>query len=175
MPGTSLNNLRADDDTARAIAEVLNSSEQLEKNSSMNNPVQEYETPKDYPSPPTQREYKPPVHEYLPPPQREYRQPEPQYQQPPEEYYMKNYPQQQKVEDFQNISNGNNISFKLPESLKKSLMLLMILLLLNNDLFKQILSKIPFTLNEDGEYTFLMTILVSSIVTLVYSLFSYFF
>ena len=174
MPATTLNNLRPDDDTARAIAEALNSTEQLQKNNNMNNPVQEYETPKDYPTPSQPRQYQQVQQpQYQPPPPREYKQPEPQYQHPPEEYYMQNYPQEQ-IEQFQNTKKNSNINIQLPEFLKKSLMLFMILLLLNNDFFKQILSHIPGTLDIEGEYTFLLTILLCFIITLVYSLFNHF-
>lgn len=172
MPATSLNNLRHDDDTARAIAEALNSPEQLEKNNNMNIPVQNYEKPQDYPPPPPPREYKQPIREYLPPPPREQLLPAPQYKHPPEEYYMQHYPQEQQVESFQNLKN-NNISFRIPDFLKKSLMLFMILLLLNNDFFKQVLSKIPGTLNDDGEYTFLLTVLLCLIITCVYFSFNF--
>ena len=174
MPATSLNNLRHDDDTARAIAEALNSPEQLEKNNSMNIPVQNFEKPQNYPAPPPPREYRQPVHEYQPPPSQEYQQPPPQYKHPSEEYYTQHYPQdqQQQVESFQNLKNSN-IGFQIPEFLKKSLMLFMILLLLNNDFFKQVLSKIPGTLNDDSEYTFLLTILLCLIITCVYFSFNF--
>jgi hypothetical protein len=173
MPATSLNNLRQDDDTARAIAEALNSPEQLENNS-MNIPVQNYEKPQDYPPAQPHLDYQQPTREYLPPPPQEQLLPVPQYKHPSEEYYMQHYPQEQQTGSFQNLKNNNmNISFQIPEFLKKSLMLLMILLLLNNDFFKQVLSKIPGTLNGDGEHTFILTLLLCLIITCVYFSFNF--
>ena len=99
----------------------------------------------------------------------------PQYQAPPPQYQQQAPPQyqQQMPQQYQEDFSQPQMSmpgFTLPDSLKKTLMLFVILLLLNNSSFKNVLSKIPFTLNEDGEFTFVMTLLVCVIIAVVYFL-----
>jgi len=165
MPGTAINAIDySNEDTALAIEEVLNETSQQQ-------PQQQQQQP------PQQQQYQPPPQQYQqPPPQsmpnqmpsqypQEYPQGHPQ--QPPQYFYdndrRENFEQQQSM-----VPSMSGFTF--PDSLKKTLMLFAILLLLNNSSFKNVLAKIPLTTNIDGEHTFMMTLIVCVIIAVVYFL-----
>lgn len=161
MPGTAINAINYDqnDDVAAAIEEVL------QESSPQQAPPQAQQQA------PPQYNPQPPVQQYQPPPQQYQQMPQQmpqQYQQgPPQMPQMPQMPQQGYYqENFQQPSAG--FSFTLPDTLKKTLILLVILLLLNNASFKNVLTKIPMTVNGEGQHTFLMTIIVCLLISSIF-------
>ena len=161
MPGTSLNNIQYNnnDDTASAIEEALNETSELEQQPPIRE-MPQHQAPPQYQSPPPQQYQQPPPQQYQQPPQHEMPQYPPQYEMPPQQYGRENFEE----------PKSSGFSFTIPESLKKTLMLLVILFLLNNSSFKNVLTKIPFTINAEGEHTFMMTVIICLLIATVYFL-----
>lgn len=161
MPGTSINAIdysNNSDDTASLIEEALGEA-----------PTQQAPPTQQYQEPQQQYQQGPPPPQYQQPPPQQYQQGPPQYQQQmPPQYQQQMPPQYQ--EDFSQPQQMTVPAFTIPDSLKKTLMLFVILLLLNNSSFKNVLSKIPFTITEDGDHTFLMTLVVCVIIAVIYFL-----
>ena len=159
MPGTAINAIdySNEDDTSSLIEEALGQAAPAQQRA----PAQQ-----EYQAPPPQQYQQAPQFQQGPPPQ-QYQQGPPQFQQGPPQYQQQGPPQYQ--EDFSQPQMSMP-GFTIPDSLKKTLMLFVILLLLNNSSFKNVLSKIPFTITEDGDHTFLMTLVVCVIIALVYFL-----
>jgi hypothetical protein len=102
-----------------------------------------------------------PIEQYQPP------QMIPQYipvQQPPQNFY----PQPQMKEEIK-IETESLFSMN---KLKNAILLLVLLIVFNNNIFKNLLTKIPFTTNEEGGYTFLMGIILTILITSSFFLFS---
>jgi len=163
MPGTAINAIDySNDDTASLIEEALNETEPQQQRQQAP-PQQQQEPQQQYQAPPPQYQQQgPPQYQQEQyqqgPPQ--YQQGPPQYQQGPPSHYQENFDQPQQ----------SSFSLSLPDSLKKTIMLFAILLLLNNSSFKNVLAKIPMTVNIEGEHTFLMTLVVCVIIAIVYFL-----
>ncbi len=156
MPATAINNINYNDaENKRLIEQELNEIE-VPQQQQQQPPQQQQRS-----QPPPQQYQQP---QYQQPQMPQYQQPQmPQYQSPPQQYYQQP-PQQENFEQ----PKSSGFSFSLPDSLKKTLMLLVILFLINNNSFKDVLTKIPFTINADGEHTFMMTIVVCSLIALIF-------
>ena len=159
MPGTAINAINYDqnDELAASIEEVLQESSPKQAPPQQAPPQQQ--APQYNPQPPAQ--YQPPPQQYQMP-QQQYQQGPPQMpQMPPQGGYFNGG-----MENFQQPSSG--FSFTLPDALKKSLMLLVILFVINNASFKNVLTKIPMTVNSEGQHTFLMTAIVCVLIAFVF-------
>ena len=162
MPGTAINNINYNDtENKRLVEEALN---EVEAPQQMAPPPQQQ-------APPQQQQYQqaPPQYQQAPPQQMpQYQQAPPQYMQQPQ-YDMppQQYMQQPRQEHFEQ-PKSSSFSFSFPDALKKTLMLLVILFLINNNSFKNVLEKIPFTINADGERTFMMTVVVCLLIATVF-------
>ena len=157
MPGTSIDSIDYDknEDTAATIDAVLNEVEQEQTKS---------QPPQYNPLPPPPQYQAPPQPQYQPqPPPPQYYQPPPQHNYPQQPYYQTEHFEQPKQMSF---------SFTFPDSLKKSLILFVLLLLLTNSSFKNILTKIPMTINGEGQHTFIMTLIVALIVSVIFFIIS---
>ena len=156
-------NYENNEDTVAAIEEALNetsSMEQMPKQQPQQMPPQ-YQQP---PPPPQQYQQPPPPQQYqqMPP---QMPQQMPQYQQP--QYARENFEQgMQQPQLYQPATIG--FTFTIPDTLKKTVILFIILLLLNNKSFKNVLTKIPLTVNGEGQYTFIMTLVISLIIATVF-------
>jgi len=148
MPGTAINAIdyTNNDDTSSLIEEALGQTPSIQQQI----PQQQYQPP--------QQQYQQQMPQQMPQ----------QYQQQMPQQYQQQMPQQYQ-EDFSQPQMSMP-GFTIPDSLKKTLMLFVILLLLNNNSFKNVLSKIPFTINEEGTYTFLMTLIVCIVIAVVHFL-----
>ena len=159
MPGTAINNINYNDtENARLVSEALNEVEVTKQ------------------APPQQQQQvqqQPPQYQAAPPQQYQQGPPQmPQYQQPPpQQYYQQGPPPQQyqeaRQENFEQ-PKSSGFSFTLPDALKKTIMLLVILFVINNRSFKNVLTNIPLTVNADGEHTFMMTAVVCSLIALIF-------
>jgi len=160
MPGTALNaiNYENNEDTVAAIEEALNETSSMEQMPKQ----QPQQMPPQYQQPPAPQYQQPPP----PPPQyQQMPQQMPQYQ--PPQYARENFEQgMQQPQIYQPAQIG--FTFTIPDTLKKTVMLFIILLLLNNNSFKNVLAKIPMTVNGEGQYTFIMTLVISLIIATVF-------
>jgi hypothetical protein len=148
MPGTSLDNIDFDNnDTANAIDEALN---EINVTDSQAIPSPDTRAPPQYnPQPPQQQQY-------IPQPQ--YPQQYPQQPEHFQRYQQYTYPQE----------SSFRFSFTFPDIFKKTLILFILMILINNGSFKNILTKIPMTINSEGQHTFIMTLIVALIVSIVF-------
>ena len=148
MPGTSIDNIDyKNEDNAATIDAVMQEVEETDQQIQVAPPPQ-YQPPQQYQQPPQQ-----------------YQQPPQQYQMGPPQYQIQQpyYPR----ENFEQ-SKQMSFSFTLPDSLKKTLILLVLLLLINNSSFKNILTKIPMTVNGEGKHTFMMTLIIAIIISIIF-------
>jgi hypothetical protein len=163
MPATAINNINYNDtENKRLVEETLN-----EVETQQSPPQQQISQP-----PPPQYQQGPPPqmpqYQQGPPPQMpQYQPPQQQYYQQPQEMHQQYYQQPRQQEHFEQ-PKSSGFSFTFPDTLKKTLMLLVILFLINNNSFKTVLEKIPFTINADGERTFLMTVVVCLLISLIF-------
>ena len=151
MPGTSLDSIDyGNEDTANAIDEALNE---------VNSAQQEMRAP------PQQVSVQQAPPQYNPQPQQPQYMPQPQYPQyHPQQEHFQGYPPQPYGYQ-QPESKGFGFSFTFPDILKKTLILFILMIVINNGSFKNILTKIPMTVNMDGQHTFMMTLIVALIVS----------
>ncbi len=166
MPGTSINSIDYNDtENKRLVEEALDEVEVPQQRAPPQQQQQQQLPPQYQQQAPPQYQQGPPPSQYQqgPPPQ-QYQQGPPQYMQQPQ---MPQYQQPPQQENFEQ-TKSSGFSFSLPDALKKTLMLLVILFLINNNSFKDVLSKIPFTINAEGEHTFMMTIVVCSLIALIF-------
>jgi len=163
MPGTAINNINYNDtDNKRLVEEALNEIESPQQRAPPQQQQQREMPPPDYQQ---QQQYEPQQPQYNPPQHHQQRQYEQQYQQQGPPQYEQQYHQGQ--EHFEQ-PKSSGFSFSLPDSAKKTLMLVVILFLINNNSFKTVLEKIPLTINADGERTFVMTIVVCSLIATIF-------
>ena len=113
------------------------------------NPPQQY-IPSHKPSP-FQQEYQQPIQQYQP----QYHQP--MIQQPI--YHQQDLNEEKKEDIF---------SSPIINNLKHSLVLLILLFFLNNQGFKNIISQLPFTLDEDGDPNIWLTAILCLIIVFFY-------
>ena len=90
-----------------------------------------------------------------------------------EEYQQSQYPQQQMQQYPQQPMNQelNNFNKNIVLNFQHSFILFIILILFNNTFFKNLLSKIPFTLDIDGNQTFLLYFILFIFIFLIYFLY----
>jgi len=165
--GTTIDSINYDNiDNAKIIEEALKETEVLDL---------EKEVQEQYQEPPQQMYQQPP-------PQQMYQQPPPQqmYQQPPQQMYQQQPPQQMYQQPLQQMyqqpQQNDEISplskFEKNNGFLKnfqhSFILLIVLILFNNDLFKSLISKIPFTTDVDGNQNFLLFFLLFIFIFFVY-------
>ena len=161
MPGTAINSINYnDDDTSNAIAEALGEVPQYQQPPPPQEP--QYQVP-----PPTQYQQGPPPQYQQGPQQGPPRMPQYEHQyEHPEQQYAPSHQSYERVEHYTQPSK----SFTLPDGLKKSLLLAVILILFNNESFRKVLTNIPMTVTEDGSYTIFMTLMVSLIISSIFFL-----
>ena len=161
MPGTSISNIdyTQNDDTANAIEEALNETSHMEQAPQQRAPPQ-YD-----PQPPQQYQQAPPQYRQQVPPQYQQHPPQQYQQHPPSQYFDgENFEQPSQYQQHLKNTSG----FSLPDSLKNTMILFVILLLLNNNSFKNILTKIPMTTGIEGQHTFIMTLIVCLLIAVVF-------
>ena len=95
----------------------------------------------------------------MPPQQYQYPQ---QYQQSPQQHFSE--PQSTKNEDIE-------LNNPILKNLQHSVILFMLLILFNNSGFQNFLSKIPFTLDIDGNQTIFMSFIIFLVIFLFYFLY----
>ena len=118
--------------------------------------------PQQYQQPPQQYQQQIPPQQYQQYPQQ---MPQQQYPMPPQQEYRQR-PQilEEKNEPDSNILTQSPIL----KNLQHSIILFMLLILFNNTGFENFLSKIPFTINEDGNQTIFMYFIIFLLIFLVY-------
>ena len=166
--GTLINNINYDNiDNAKIIEEALKETEVLDLEKQE---IKQEEPPQEmYQQPPQQIYQQPPQQMYQQPPQQMYQQPPQQIYQQPEQMYQQQLHLQEinKSSPLLNYETNNNFL----KNFQHSFILLIILILFNNDLFKGIISKIPFTTDIDGNQKFLLFFLLFTFIFLVYFLY----
>jgi len=174
MQGTNISNINYDnDDNAKIIEEALQETEVLDIENQLEQqqeimPMQQQPLQQPYQN--QEPQYQPstqpsPFHQkYQQEPQ--YQQQEPQYQQP---QYQQQQPQYQQQEP--QYQQKEIISYSVLNNLKHSLILMILLLLLNNQVFKDIIGQLPFTMNHDGDANVFLTMILCIIITFSYSIY----
>ena len=166
MQGTSIANIDYDnDENAKIIEDALKEPEVLdiEQEELVQEPVmpkqqqpiqQPFQNPQQYipsnkPSP-FQQEYQQPIQQY-----------QPQYHQPiiQQPIYQQDLNEEKKEDIF---------SSPIINNLKHSFVLLILLFFLNNQGFKNIISQLPFTLDEDGDPNIWLTAILCLIIVFFY-------
>ena len=155
MQGTNISNINYDnDDNAKIIEEALQETEVLD----IENQLEQQQEIMPMQQQPLQQPYQNQEPQYQPSTQpspfhQKYQQ-EPQYQQQEPQYQQKEI-----------------ISYSVLNNLKHSLILMILLLLLNNQVFKDIIGQLPFTMNHDGDANVFLTMILCIIITFSYSIY----
>ena len=168
MPGTSLDNIDyGNKDAADAIDEAFNEVSAIDSRAQSQPQAPPQQAPQYQPTPqPPQPQYQAPP-QYQPSPQPQYQGPQyPQHPQQPE--HFQGYPQPPYGYPPQPEQKSFFSSFTIPDTLKKTLILFVLMIVLTNGSFKNVLTKIPMTVNAEGQHTFIMTLVVASIVSIVF-------
>lgn len=155
MPGTSIDSIDYDNhEVASAIKEALNEDDKKQPQQ-----VQIQEQPQ-----PIQVQQPIPIQQPI-----QIQQPQafPQPQPQPQQFYPNNNHQQ-----FYNYPNNSTV-FTITNKIKKIFSLFIIILLIFNPSFKKIIGNIPYTLNENMNGTFLMTIILGIITCIIFYIIDY--
>ncbi|SVA27483.1 uncharacterized protein METZ01_LOCUS80337 [marine metagenome] len=161
MQGTSIANIDYDnDENAKIIEDALKETEVLDIEQEV---IQEPIMPEQ--QQPIQQPFQNPPQQYIPshkpsPFQQEYQQPIQQYQ---PQYHQPIYQQDLNEEKKEDIFSSPIIN-----NLKHSFVLLILLFFLNNQGFKNIISQLPFTLDEDGDPNIWLTAILCLIIVFFY-------
>jgi len=170
MQGTSISNIDYDnEENAKIIEEALKETEVLDI---------EKEQTQEQIMPQQQQPLQQPFQK--PPPQFNPNQPSPfeqQFQQPQypqQQYQQPQYPQQQyqqpiiqpQIEEKKDIFSSSVFN-----NLKHTLILLILLFLLNNQAFKNIINQLPFTMDEDGDPNIFLTMILCIIIAFSYCIY----
>jgi len=170
MQGTDISQINYDnDDNAKIIEEALKETEVLDIEHEQQQqimPQQQQPLQQPYQQ---QQQYQPPTQPS--PFQQQYQEPQQQYQQTsqPQQYQE---PQQQYHQEYhQQYQQKEVFSKSVLNNLQHSLILMILLFLLNNKVFKDIIGQLPFTMNEDGDANIFLTMVLCIIITFSYSVY----
>jgi len=142
--GTTIDSINYDNiDNAKIIEEALKETEVLDLEKEIE---EQYQEPQ---QPPQQQMYQQP--------------PQQMYQQPPQQMYQQP-PQIDEISPLSKMEKNNGFL----KNFQHSFILLVVLILFNNDLFKNLISKIPFTTDVDGNQNFLLFFLLFIFIFFVY-------
>ena len=173
MQATNISNINYDnEDNAKIIEDALKETEVLDIENEPEQPPQQIMPQQ---NPPQQYQpYQNPPQQYQPSTQpstfqQQYQQPQ-QYQQEPQQYYQQPHQKPQKQEEKKDFIPTNVLN-----NLKHSLILMILLFLLNNKVFKDIIGQLPFTMDEDGDANIFLTMVLCIIITFSYSVYLQFF
>ena len=161
MQGTKISNINYDnEENAKIIEEALKETEVLDIEKEQQQPIMPQQQQ------PLQQPFSNPPQQYQQPTQpspfaQQYQQPPQQYQQPMQQYQQPM--QQPKEEEKEDI-----FSSKIFNNLKHTLILLILLFLLNNQAFKNIINQLPFTMDEDGDPNIFLTMVLCLIISFSY-------
>ena len=164
MQGTSIANIDYDnDENAKIIEDALKETEVLDIESGQEPVMPEQQQPMHQPfqNPP----------QYIPsnnkpsPFQQEYQQPIQQYQ---PQYHQPIIQQPIYQQDLNEEKKEDIFSSPIINNLKHSFVLLILLFFLNNQGFKNIISQLPFTLDEDGDPNIWLTAILCLIIVFFY-------
>lgn len=167
MQGTSIANIDYDnDENAKIIEDALKETEVLDIE--QEEVVQEPIMPEQ--QQPMHQPFQNPPQQYIPshkpsPFQQEYQQPIQQYQ---PQYHQPMIQQPIYQQDLNEEKKEDIFSSPIINNLKHSLVLLILLFFLNNQGFKNIISQLPFTLDEDGDPNIWLTAILCLIIVFFY-------
>jgi len=167
MQGTSISNIDYDNaENAKIIEDALKETEVLDIEKQQPEQIMPQQQQ------PIQQPFQNPPPQYQPSTQpSQFQQ---QFQQPQiQEQYPQQYPQQQYPQPLTPDSNGlvekeDIFSSKIFENLKHTLILLILLFLLNNQAFKNIINQLPFTMDEEGDPNIWLTMVLCIIIAFSY-------
>jgi len=169
MQGTSISNINYDnEENAKIIEEALKETEVLdiEKEQKQEPVMPQQQQPLQQPFQKAQPQYNPnqssPFEQQFQ--QQQYQQqqyPQQQYQQQPQ--YQRPTIQQPQIEEKKDIFSSNIFN-----NLKHTLILLILLFLLNNQAFKNIINQLPFTMDEEGDPNIFLTMVLCLIISFSY-------
>lgn len=170
MKGTNVSNIDYNnEDNAKIIEEALKETEVLDVEKE-----QEFEPIMPQQQQPLQQPFQKPPSQYYPnqpsPFEQQYQQP--QYQQP---QYQQQLPQYQPIKESQFEEKKDIFSSNIFNNLKHTLILLILLFLLNNQAFKNIINQLPFTMDEEGDPNIWLTMILCLIIAFVYCVYLQFF
>ena len=168
MQGTSISNIDYENaENAKIIEEALKETEVLDIEKEQPQQIMPQQQPLQQPfqNPPPQ--YQPSTQPS--PFQQQFQQPmqqQPMQPQPMQPHQQ--YPQYQQG-DFSGIEEKEDIfSSKIFENLRHTLILLILLFLLNNQAFKNIINQLPFTMDEEGDPNIWLTMVLCIIIAFSY-------
>tara|TARA_B110000285_G_scaffold107050_1_gene121745 strand:- start:363 stop:887 length:525 start_codon:yes stop_codon:yes gene_type:complete len=169
MQGTDISQINYDNnENAKLIEEALKETEVLDFENQQPEPQQimpQQQQPLQQPYQQQQPQYQQPT------------QPSPfqqQYQQPPQQYqqqYQQPPPHQQQEPQYKQPEQSEMFSSSVLNNLKHSLILMILLFLLNNKVFKDIIGQLPFTMDEDGDANIFLTMVLCLVITFSYSIY----
>ena len=169
MKGTNVSNIDYNnEENAKIIEEALKETEVLDVEKE-----QEFEPIMPQQQQPLQQPFQKPPPQYQPsnqpsPFEQQFQQPQyPQYQQP--QYPQQQYQQptiQPQIEEKKDIFSSSVFN-----NLKHTLILLILLFLLNNQVFKNIINQLPFTMDEDGDPNIFLTMILCIIIAFSYCIY----
>jgi hypothetical protein len=163
MQGTNISNIDYNnEENAKIIEEALKETEVLDiENEQEPEPIM----------PQQQQPLQQPFQK--PPPQYNPNQPSPfeqQFQQQPQQYLIPQ-PQQYPIPQPQIEEKKDIFSSSVFNNLKHTLILLILLFLLNNQVFKNIINQLPFTMDEDGDPNIFLTMILCIIIAFSYCIY----
>lgn len=164
MQGTSISNINYDnEENAKIIEEALKETEVLDIEKEQQQPIMPQQQQ------PLQQPFQNPPPQYQPsnkpsPFEQQFQQPQyPQQQYPQQPQYQRPTIQQPQIEEKKDIFSSNIFN-----NLKHTLILLILLFLLNNQAFKNIINQLPFTMDEEGDPNIFLTMVLCLIISFSY-------
>jgi hypothetical protein len=169
MQGTSISNIDYDNaENAKIIEDALKETEVLDIEKQQPEqimPQQQQPIQQPFQNPPPQYQPSTQPSQF----QQQFQQPQMQ-EQYPQQQYPQQYPQYQQplTPDSNGLEKEDIFSSKIFENLKHTLILLILLFLLNNQAFKNIINQLPFTMDEEGDPNIWLTMVLCIIIAFSY-------